>query len=207
MTNSPTPNHNKLTGITMTIILIIVIVIFIGYRLKRFPAPAPATPPAINNHTETAASQTGGNMISPQPQKDIQKPAAVKKQKTITIDDHTIAGIKDFLKSWLQAWKKSAGGNLKPYFAHYVHSFRTKSLDHQAWQNAKSIRNRGKSWIDISIKNLQIHPLTDNQLRLVFNQEYSSSNFSDKSRKELILQQTPTGWLISGEQEINHSKK
>ncbi len=207
MTDSPTPPHKNPTGIIMTLILIIVIVIFIGYLLKRSPTQGLASLPAISHDIKAATSLTGGDMISPHPQGSTENPAANKKQETLTIDDHTKAEINDFLKDWLRAWKKSAGGNLKPYFAHYINSFHTKSLDHQAWQNAKSIRNRGKSWIDISIKNLQIHPLTDSQLRLVFNQEYSSSNFSDKSRKELILHKSPTGWLISGEREINTSKK
>ncbi len=204
MTDSSVPSHKNSRGIIMTVILVIVIIIFIGYQLKKSARRGLTMPPAINhvNQVNAADSQSSGNTAPVQPRRVREKPAASNTQKAITIDDHTRAGINDFLKSWLQDWKKSAGGNLKPYFAHYLNSFHTKSLDHQAWENAKSIRNRGKSWIDISIKNLKIHPMPDNHLRLTFDQEYSSSNFSDQSRKELILQKIAGNWLISGEQEL-----
>ncbi|MFW8601312.1 L,D-transpeptidase Cds6 family protein [Desulfobacterota bacterium M19] len=200
MTDSPSQPRKNSSGITVTVVLTIVIIIFIGYQLKKPPRREPATPPAVN-HPNIADSRSGVTATTVQLRENRQKPAA-STQKAIIINDHIRAEINDFLKSWLLAWKKSAGGNLKPYFAHYAQSFRTKFLGHQAWKNAKSIRNRGKSWIDISIKNLKIHPLPDNRLRLIFDQEYSSSNFSDQSRKELILQKTAGRWLISGEQEL-----
>ncbi len=203
MTDSPSTPHKNFNGIIMTVIMAIVIIIFVGYQLKKSPSRGLTTPPAVNHLNAADSHGRSGSSAAPvHPLKIRQKTAAGYTQKAITIDDHTRAGINDFLKSWLQAWKKSAGGNLKPYFAHYVHSFRTKFLDHQAWQNAKSIRNRGKSWIDISIKNLKIRPMPDNRLQLIFDQEYSSSNFSDQSRKELILQKTAGSWLISSEQEL-----
>lgn len=202
MTDSPTPPHKSSSGIIMTVILTIVIIVLIGYQLKKSPRRILTPPSAVNHNINAAAKQSVGKTAPVHLRQVKQKPAAGHTQKIITINDHTRAAINDFLKSWLQAWKKSAGGNLKPYFAHYLSSFHTKSLDHQAWKSTKSIRNRGKSWIDISIKNLKIYSMADNRLQLIFDQEYSSSNFSDQSRKELILQKTAGSWLISSEQEL-----
>ena len=141
-------------------------------------APAAAEEPAVEN--ESASGETD----SPRP------------------GEEAIERVNAFLADWKTAWQKSAGpkGDMAAYFAHYDEAFTPTGQSRAAWEKSKTIRNQGKSWIEVWLTDTKITETEPGLFKVTFKQEYSSSNYSDKSTKVLTLRDTDSGLKIIREE-------
>jgi protein phosphatase len=111
--------------------------------------------------------------------------------------------IQIFLEDWKNAWEASAGkdGDMDSYISFYSDDFRSAKLDKKGWANDKSKRNKEKKWIRIGISDVRVYePDADNRVKVRFRQEYSSSNYSVKSGKTMVLKKMEERWEILSEE-------
>lgn len=108
-----------------------------------------------------------------------------------------------FLMDWKNSWEASAGkdGDMDSYISFYSDEFRSGKLDKKGWASDKSKRNIGKKWISISISDIRVsEPDADNRVKVRFKQDYSSSNYSVKSGKTMVLKKMEERWEIVSEE-------
>jgi PPM family protein phosphatase len=111
--------------------------------------------------------------------------------------------VQGFLMDWKNAWEKSAGkdGDITSYLSLYSDEFRSGKFDKKGWATDKTKRNKGKKWIRIGISDIRIsEPDSKNKVKIRFRQDYSSSNFSVKSGKTMVLIKTEERWEIISEE-------
>ena len=108
--------------------------------------------------------------------------------------------ISAFLQRWREAWENSAGkqGDMENFTSLYADDFRPHGgHSRSAWLADKAMKNRRKSWIKVKLSDVRISDLKEgNEAQVRFLQAYSSSNFSEKNSKTLILRKEESGWKI-----------
>lgn len=94
-----------------------------------------------------------------------------------------------FLQNWKEAWQQSAGpgGDLGGYVSFYAESFSPGRLDKAAWLRDKAKKNSGKAWIKVELEHVSIREQPNGRIHVRFEQQYQSSNYSEKSSKTLLL--------------------
>lgn len=117
------------------------------------------------------------------------------------IEKDTDIKIYAFIISWLRAWEDTAGtkGDMGKYMSHYSDKFTSGNLDKNGWNRDKADKNKRKSWIHITLKNIEIEEFQKGKIKISFLQEFSSSNYSDKSKKYLVLDKENNEWKILAE--------
>lgn len=137
-------------------------------------------------------------------EKDIQKKIAEKPSMPVKKDEADVnAQIQGFLMDWKNSWERSAGndGDMDSYISFYSDEFRSGKLDKKGWALDKTKRNKGKKWIRIGISDIRIsEPDEENRVKVRFRQEYSSSNYSVKSGKTMVLIKAEERWEIISEE-------
>lgn len=112
----------------------------------------------------------------------------------------------DFIEGWKIAWQNSSGeiGDMETYLANYTKDFISDGVPKERWQQKKRKNNRKKQWINIQLSDVLVEKIAENnnQVKVSFMQEYNSSNYSDKSKKILILSRADLNWLISKENTV-----
>lgn len=105
-----------------------------------------------------------------------------------------------FLQRWREAWENSAGkqGDMESFTSLYADDFRPHGgHSRPAWLADKAMKNRRKSWIKVKLSDVRISDLKEgNEAQVIFLQAYSSSNYSEKNSKTLILRKEESGWKI-----------
>ncbi|MFH1351794.1 MAG: PP2C family serine/threonine-protein phosphatase [Pseudomonadota bacterium] len=146
------------------------------------------TAPVIAGTTSTIESK-----MKEQPVKE-EKPQESEKK----LEDTIYA----FLSDWKSAWEKTAGenGNMATYISFYSDNFSSSGLKKDGWRRDKGNKGRRKDWIRVEVSNIQIYgPDEKDQVKILFDQDYRSSSFTNKSQKTLVLKNEGTGWKIIAE--------
>jgi PPM family protein phosphatase len=164
-------------------------------------------PIIINKKTEINSVKPIVPPVKDIPDKVVEEPAITAKDTTEKTDINDARNIKQevqgFLMDWKNAWEKSAGndGDINAYISMYSDEFRSGKFDKKAWTTDKTNRNKGKKWIRIGISDIRIsEPDAANRVKVRFRQEYSSSNFSVKSGKTMVLVKAEERWEIISEE-------
>lgn len=206
--NSTNSLFTKFLGILVVIVILAVVV----YKLTTSEEEQSTTTEQVNNEQQQAEAPPDNVTEAP----EVSTPAEAN---DVVVDDNTATApggtnvinseqdkkeIRQFLEEWKTAWQKSAGtnGNSANYFAFYADEFTSGSLNKTQWQKSKKIRNQGKNWIEVWMNDLRISAKADGTYVVTFRQEYSSSNYSDKGIKELIVKKGDSGWKIITETAI-----
>ncbi|WP_231623516.1 L,D-transpeptidase family protein [Nitrosospira briensis] len=86
------------------------------------------------------------------------------------------------LEKWRRDWE---GGNTEAYIGHYGRDFFSGGQSLAEWSRHKRQVNTAKNWIKVKISNIGIflYPGRDDLVVVNFDQEYSSSNLSNKMKK------------------------
>lgn len=86
------------------------------------------------------------------------------------------------LEKWRRDWES---GNTEAYIGHYGRDFFSGSQNLAEWSRHKRQVNTAKNWIKVRISNIGIflYPGRDDLVVVNFDQEYSSSNLSNKMKK------------------------
>ena len=141
----------------------------------RIISPAPVTAPAVPAPVAEAAP------VAPTP------PAK----------SHEDQG-RERLEAWRQAWSSR---DSEAYLSHYSPDFApADGLKRADWAAARRKNLASRTDISVQIRDLHIERLADNQMKLVFLQDYASGKYRENAQpKTLLLVLQDARWLIVGE--------
>ena len=102
------------------------------------------------------------------------------------------------LDAWRTDWENRDSDR---YLAHYATAFRSDGMNLERWRAHKRRVNAGKSWIRVSLSNVSafLDPGTRPLMVVTFDQDYRSSNLSQKARKRQYWVQEGGRWKIAYE--------
>lgn len=99
------------------------------------------------------------------------------------------------LEKWRSDWENR---DTDKYLQHYSAKFAAGKQDLAAWAEQKRSVNAGKSWIKVKVDNVSmfLYPGNDDLAVVTFEQDYASSNVSNKMRKRQYWQREDGAWRI-----------
>ena len=99
------------------------------------------------------------------------------------------------LEGWRADWESR---DTDKYLRYYSGKFAAGKHDLAAWAQQKRSVNAGKSWIKVGIDHVSVflYPGNDNLAVVSFEQDYASSNVSNKMRKRQYWQREGNTWRI-----------
>ena len=99
------------------------------------------------------------------------------------------------VESWRRDWESR---DTDQYLRHYSADFATGKQDLAAWAAQKRSVNAGKSWIKVKVDQVSmfLYPGDENLAVVTFEQDYASSNISNKMRKRQYWQRENGAWRI-----------
>ena len=107
------------------------------------------------------------------------------------------------LERWKDAWQTlDADSYISSYSPRFHHQQYTS---HSNWVNARQQRLQSQQWVKLKLSGIVIFIRDDGRYVANFTQDYKSDSFSDVSRKQLLFEKHPNGWLIVAENEIEKS--
>ena len=111
--------------------------------------------------------------------------------------------VEEIVNNWKNSWEDK---DLEKYFSFYVDNYTSQYFeDHILWKEDRKKRIVDKSDIDIEIENLSItFQINDDETATAtFQQIYSSEQYSDSVKKEIIFQKDGNNWKITTEKLID----
>ncbi len=106
---------------------------------------------------------------------------------------------RDALLQEVEQWRKDwASLDTHTYLKHYAQNFSSDNMNFSAWSKQKQLVNSAKSWIKINISNVSIftYPEQPNMVVVNFEQDYSSSNLSNRMKKRQYWIKQNNRWQI-----------
>jgi murein L,D-transpeptidase YafK len=105
------------------------------------------------------------------------------------------AALQQELEQWRKDWSSLDTG---AYLSHYSRDFSSGSMDFTAWEKQKQLVNSGKSWIKLNLANVSMfaYPEQPNMVVVDFEQDYSSSNLSNRMKKRQYWIKQDNTWKI-----------
>ena len=106
---------------------------------------------------------------------------------------------RDTFRAALDAWKRDWESNdVERYLAHYAKEFRTSDKDLEGWKAHKRRVSAGKSWIKVEFDKLSVlrDPGAKDLVSVTFDQDYRSSNLSQRTRKRQYWAREGASWKI-----------
>ena len=96
---------------------------------------------------------------------------------------------------WKADWESR---DAERYFAHYSAEFRNDSRELAAWKAAKRKTNGAKTWIKVGVDDLSLfaYPGAKDMMMVTFEQDYRSSNLSNRTVKRQYWVRETGGWRI-----------
>ena len=111
--------------------------------------------------------------------------------------------VEEIINTWENSWEDK---DLEKYFSFYIDNYTSRYFeDHVLWKEDRKKRILDKSNIDIKIENLSITFLINENetATATFKQTYSSEQYSDSVKKEIIFQKDGNNWKITSEKLID----
>ncbi len=106
------------------------------------------------------------------------------------------------LERWKDAWQTlDADSYISSYSPHFHHQQYTSHIN---WVTARQQRLQSQQWVKLKLSGIVIFIRDDGRYVANFTQDYKSDSFSDISRKQLLFEKYPNGWLIVAENEIEN---
>jgi outer membrane protein, adhesin transport system len=105
------------------------------------------------------------------------------------------AAVLAVLSKWQAAW---AGKDVEAYLGYYAKGFKPVKMNRAAWEADRRVKLNKPGPIQLNI----VEPTFETEggvLKVNFTQEYTSSNFRDKSRKRMDWVQEGGEWRIQRE--------
>jgi murein L,D-transpeptidase YafK len=109
------------------------------------------------------------------------------------------------LEAWRVDWESR---DLDRYLSHYVGEFRAGRTDLAAWSAHKRKVNASKSWIKVGLANVSVlrSAVRGGVVEVTFDQDYRSSNLSQRARKRQYWVEEGGAWKIAYEANVGGSK-
>jgi murein L,D-transpeptidase YafK len=106
---------------------------------------------------------------------------------------------REALQQEVEQWRKDwTSLDTDSYLKHYAHDFSSGGMDYAAWAHQKQQVNSAKSWIKLNISNVSmfIYPEQPDMVVVNFEQDYSSSNLSNRMKKRQYWIKQDNHWKI-----------
>ena len=102
------------------------------------------------------------------------------------------------LEAWRADWESR---DTERYLGHYAREFRSGAMDRAEWADYKRKVNASKSWIKVALADTSVFrdPGKDDLMVVAFNQDYRSSNLSQRTRKRQYWVREAGHWKIAYE--------
>lgn len=99
------------------------------------------------------------------------------------------------VENWRRDW---ASLNTDDYLKYYSRDFSSGSMDYAAWAKQKQLVNSAKSWIKVNLSNISMftYPEQPGLVVVDFEQDYSSSNLSNRMKKRQYWIKQDKQWKI-----------
>ncbi|MFN7085233.1 MAG: murein L,D-transpeptidase family protein [Burkholderiales bacterium] len=107
------------------------------------------------------------------------------------------------LEAWRRDWESL---DTDRYLAHYSRTFRSGSMDIDTWGAHKRRINASKTWIKVAFENVSVFssPAAGNLVVVAFDQNYRSSTFTQRTRKQQYWIVEDGRWKIVYEAPVGH---
>lgn len=99
----------------------------------------------------------------------------------------------------VEQWRKDwANLDTDAYLKHYAADFSSNNMDYTAWAKQKHLVNSAKSWIKVGITDISmfVYPEQSDMVVVDFEQDYSSSNLSNRMKKRQYWIKQDKVWKI-----------
>ncbi|MDO8811021.1 MAG: L,D-transpeptidase family protein [Gallionella sp.] len=106
---------------------------------------------------------------------------------------------RDVLLQEVEQWRKDWSSlNTDTYLKHYSRNFSSDNMDFSAWVKQKQLVNSAKSWIKVNISNVSVftYPEQPDMAVVNFEQDYNSSNLSNRMKKRQYWIKQNNRWQI-----------
>ncbi|BBJ00210.1 hypothetical protein FGKAn22_19020 [Ferrigenium kumadai] len=113
--------------------------------------------------------------------------------------DENDRGKREELLQTIERWRKDWSSlDTNAYLKHYSRSFSSESANYAAWAKQKQQVNSAKSWIKVGLSNISVFTYPDQPDMAVvnFEQDYSSSNLSNRMKKRQYWIKQNNRWQI-----------
>lgn len=99
------------------------------------------------------------------------------------------------IEQWRQDWSSL---NTNAYLKHYARNFSSENMNYTSWSKQKQQVNSTKSWAKVKVSNVSIftYPDQPNMAVVNFEQDYSSSNLSNRMKKRQYWIRQNNRWQI-----------
>lgn len=115
------------------------------------------------------------------------------------VQPQAISGMRQDLNGALEHWRRDWEGlNTERYLKHYAPSFTSGTQDYRAFSAQKRQVNSGKQWVKVKLDRVSmfIYPGKEKLAVVTFDQDYSSSNLTNRMRKRQYWLKEGSGWRI-----------
>jgi murein L,D-transpeptidase YafK len=105
----------------------------------------------------------------------------------------------DALQREVEQWRNDwASLDTNSYLKHYSPDFSNDNMDYTSWAKQKQVVNSAKSWIKVSLSNVSMftYPEQPDMVVVNFEQDYSSSNLSNRMKKRQYWIKQNNIWKI-----------
>lgn len=105
------------------------------------------------------------------------------------------------LQQQIDAWQRDwESRDINRYLQHYSKSFAAPGQNYSSWAQQKQLVNSSKKWVKVKLSRLSMYRYpNDNLMVVTFDQDYSSNNLSQKTRKRQYWQLEGKQWKIAYE--------
>lgn len=109
------------------------------------------------------------------------------------------------LEAWRTDWESL---DADKYLSHYARDFRAGAADLAAWARHKRKVNAAKRWVKVGLANVSVLRAAqrDGLIEVTFDQDYRSSNLSQRARKRQYWVEVDGRWKIAYEATVGGQK-
>lgn len=166
-----------------------------GIWLHGTPSDTYSRPPRASNGCVVLANNDL-NKLAPYLQVGI-TPVIITKQMDWSDDQDQAdrAALLQEVEQWRSDW---ASLDTNAYLKHYAGNFTSENMDLRAWARQKYLVNSSKSWVKINLANISVFPYPEqaNMVVVNFEQDYTSSNLSNRMKKRQYWIKQNNRWKI-----------
>jgi murein L,D-transpeptidase YafK len=115
------------------------------------------------------------------------------------VQPQAVSSLREELGGAVEQWRRDWEGlNTERYLAHYSHSFNSGSQDYKSFAAQKRQVNNGKQWVKVKVDKVSmfLNPGKERLAVVTFEQDYTSSNLTNKMRKRQYWIKEGSGWKI-----------
>jgi murein L,D-transpeptidase YafK len=166
-----------------------------GIWLHGTPSNTYSRPPQASNGF-VALSNEDLDKLTPYLQVGITPVIITKQMDELTAQDQKE---RDSLLHAIDQWRNDwASLNADRYLSHYAKDFSSRKADYAAWVRHKKRVNAKKSWITLDLSNISVfnYPDQPNVVVVTFDQDYNSSNLSNRMKKRQYWVKQGNQWKI-----------